>query len=823
MPRWPEHAGLAVARLEGWAADGPPTDDADRVFTLSFRAPPAGAGEEVALAFDGIATVFAVRLNGEEILSGRSMFEAHEVDVGARLRAEGDNVLEIHVRALSAVLAEVPRRPRQRWRTKVVADGALRFVRTAIVGRAPGFAPGPPIVGPWRPVWLVRRRGVAVQDVALRPRTEGADGVLAVRARLRGVGGAARPRRAEVVVGGAHRATLAVDADGVARGEVRVPGAERWWPHTHGAPALHAVALVLDGAEEAPVALGRTGFRALSPGPDHDVDRDALALAIDGVPIFARGAVWTPVADGELRATLMVMRDAGLNLVRIPGIGVPESAAFHDLCDELGLLVWQDFPFANLDYPIEDPDFRAAVSAEARALLAQVAGRPSLAVLCGNSEVEQQAAMFGAGAAVARGELFGVLLPALAREAGADVPYVPSAPCGGALPFHPGHGVANYFGVGGYRRPLEDARRAGVRFASECLAFANLPDGDVADGEGVARDVGADWDFADVRDHYLADRYGIDPAALRAGDRARYLALGRQVTGEVMAAVFGEWRRAESPTAGAIVLWLRDLRPGAGWGVLDHGGAPKVALAHLRRALAPTAAWIVDEGLNGLDVHVAHDGPAPLAAELHVALLAGGAHAIAEGRAPVTLGAHGAARHAVEALIGRFADASYAYRFGPPAHDTVVATLRGPDGELLSQAVHFPTGPPLERTPFTLTAHVEPHRGPDPQHAEPTPTIKGSDPLTVAEAERPCISANRDVKGSDPFIVRVVVEAERVAWGVRVRAPGFRPDDDAFVLVPGTPRTIALTSVDGAPFTGATVSALNLIGETPIAAEDVRA
>jgi beta-mannosidase len=829
MPRWPEHAGLEVRRLDGFVADGPVGDDVATTFTLSFAAEPAAPGEEVALAFDGIATAFEVVVNGVSILQGCSMFEAHVVDVGALLREQG-NVMEIRCRALTDVLAEQPRRPRQRWRTRIVADGALRFVRTAIIGRAPGFAPGPPIVGPWRPVWLVRRRDVAVEEVALRPRLEGGDGVLAIRARVRGVAGAAAPARAEVVVrragagagagaggadgvGGEHRAAVSVGPDGLVHGEVRVPRADRWWPHTHGAPALYDVALVLDG--DRPVALGRTGFRALSPGPDHDVDAGALALAVNGVDVFARGAVWTPVAEDQVRPTLEALRRAGMNLVRIPGIGVPETPAFHDLCDELGLLVWQDFAFANLDYPIDDPGFRATVAAEGRALLAGVAGRPSLAVLCGNSEVEQQAAMFGVDPALGRGELFGALLPALAREAGADVPYVPSAPCGGALPFHPGRGVANYFGVGGYRRPLDDARRAGVRFASECLAFANLPDGPVADGEGVARDAGADWDFADVRDHYLAARYGVDPGALRAEDRARYLALGRQVTGEVMAAVFGEWRRAASPCAGGIVLWLRDLERGAGWGVLDHRGAPKVAAHHLRRALAPTAIWIVDEGLNGLDVHLANDGPDPLDAELHVALLAGGAHAIAEASTPIDLAPHGHLVHNVEALLGRFADAAYAYRFGPPAHDTVVATLRAGD-LILSQATRFPTGPPLERTTFTLTA--TPLEGSDPRTEVPQngQISAGSDPHTEVP-QKGQISA-----GSDPVVVEV--GAERVAWGVRLEVPGFVPDDDAFDVVPGCPRRVVLRPArPDARFEGGRVTALNLIGERAIGATDVRA
>ena len=87
-----------------------------------------------------------------------------------------------------------------------------------------------------------------------------------------------------------------------------------------------------------------------------------------------------------------------------------------------------------------------------------------------------------------------------------------------------------------------------------------------------------------------------------------------------MAEVFGEWRRAGSPCGGGLVLWLRDLVAGAGWGVVDHRGAPKVAYHHLRRALAPAAVWTTDEGLGGVVAHVANDGPEPLDARLRVAL-----------------------------------------------------------------------------------------------------------------------------------------------------------------------------------------------------------
>jgi len=786
-------------------------DGEDWWFRTRFDADPVGAGEEVALRLDGIATVAEVFLNGRRVLESDSMFAAHTLEVGASL-GEAGNELAIRCRALGPLLGSRGK-PRARWRTRL-ADGRLRFFRTTLLGRAPGFAPGPAAVGPWRPVSIERRRLVALDDVRLRTRLEDDRGVVSACVRLRQVGGEP-PASAELELrgpSGSHRVPLELgDPEGrswLASGELSVPSAARWWPHTHGEPALHSAVLRVECAGSELVAdLGRVGFRRLAAGQEdgREIEFEGLDLHVNGVRVFARGAVWTPAdpvglaPDEEaLRRALEQVRDAGMNMLRIPGTSAYESPLFHDLCDELGILVWQDFMFANFDYPVGDHDFRIAVEAEAAAALGRIGGRPSTIVLCGNSEVEQQAAMFGVDPALGRGELFGEILPRLVGEAEVDAFYVPSAPCGGERPFVPGQGIANYYGVGGYRRPLADARLAGVRFAAECLAFANVPDRAALEAvapevpagavvhdprwkAGVPRDAGAGWDFDDIRDHYFGLLFDLDPAELRRYDHDRYLDLSRVVSGVVMAHVFGEWRRCRSPCGGGLVLWLRDLAPGAGWGLLDHSGAPKLAFELLRDALAPQAVWLVDEGLAGVGVHVANDRPEPLRAVLRVAAYKDFEQPVGVAEEELEVPPHGGLERDLEELLGHFADVSWAYRFGPPAQDLVVATLERAGGEAgrpISQAFHFPAGMPTDRD--------------------------SADRLGIEALAGPAHGPVRSL----------TLRSRRFAHCVQVSADGATPSPGLVSLEPGRARTIELIA-DSAPevdLAGVSVTALNLNG-----------
>jgi beta-mannosidase len=235
-----------------------------------------------------------------------------------------------------------------------------------------------------------------------------------------------------------------------------------------------------------------------------------------------------------------------------------------------------------------------------------------------------------------------------------------------------------------------------VRFASECLAIANVGD-DVPDLNhpnwklGVPKDSGTDWDFDDVRDHYLTLLYEVDCDELRASDPDRYLDLSRRVSGDVMAEVFGEWRRPGSGCAGGFVLWLRDLVSGAGWGLIDSDGVAKPVLRALRNVLAPVAIWMTDEGMGGYSVHAANDGPEALKATVSISLSRSGQR-VDGGDWAIAVAPRSTWSGDLETIIGRWVDVAYTYRFGPPAHDLVTAELRSQSGELLGAARRYPLG-----------------------------------------------------------------------------------------------------------------------------------
>lgn len=786
--------GTAAAMLQAagrWSLDAPALrfDAHDWWYRLRFDRPESCGHDDLILGFDGLATLCQAWLNGEPLLTSDSMFVAHECAVGPRLRASGNELL---LRFASLDQALAARRPRPRWRTPMVDNQQLRWWRSTLLGRTPGWSPPCPPVGPWRDIWLEDRAQLRAELRQLRCSAVDGGGVLELHCELAVPGGVTRVelsllRAEQRICAELHR----VDAAGWQL-ELRLPEVALWWPHTHGEPALYAAALHVETHERGSfdVGLGRVGFRSIALRHDNDGD---FGIVVNGVPVFCRGACWTPLDPVGFRAgraetdrAVARCRTAGMNMLRIAGPMVYEDAALLDACDEHGILVWQDFMFANMDYPADDPAFLANVDAEVAQALAAWRGRPSLAVLCGNSEVSQQAAMWGAPREQWLPPLFSERIAAAVARALPEAAYWPSSAWGGSFPHQLDRGSASYYGVGAYLRPADDARHSRLRFASECLGFANVPQADTLarlPGGSAARvtnaawkvrsprDLGAGWDFDDVRDHYLARLFDVDPAKLRYADHERYLLLSRVASGAMMASAFAQWRRAGSSCRGALVWWLQDLWAGAGWGLVDDAGQPKACWHLLARALQPCTVLLTDEGCNGLFAQLLNERAEPLQATLDIAAWRNET-TTHRARRELVLPAHSAQALPLAEMLDHFADLNHAYRFGPLDHDAVVASLRRPDGALLAQTLHFPAGMNLPRDP-DLGLRAEATLRPD---------------------------------GS----VQVALDTRRLAVAVHLEANGYEADDQYLHLVPGEARHLTLRPVGqaGRPWR-CTVQALN--------------
>jgi beta-mannosidase len=705
----PGTAAGALAAAGRYDPDNPaPLHDKDIWYEAWFETEPGS----YCLCFDGLATIAEVYLNDARVLESRNMFRKFHVPVDLVDR----NKLQICFRALTPHLNA--KGPRARWKPQLATSQGLRLVRTTLLGHMPGWCPEIHAVGPYRPIRIEPAEQLRITEKLIQADLD-ADGnaTLSVSAKLENI------EHPSVLKCAGASVEMIAQEDGTHIGVLRPDAITPWMPHTHGEPALYEVVLETPGQT---LSLGKTGFRRLET--DHGADGKGFGLKINGVPVFCRGAVWTnadllnlPSEKETYRPLLKAARDAGMNMLRIGGTMLYESRAFFELCDELGLLVWQDFQFANYDYPVKDDSFVEEVRAEIRDQLEETQGCPSLAVLCGGSEIYQQGAMMGLPESRWKGPLCEEILPELAENFRPDVPFAANSPVGGVLPFSPNEGIAHYYGVGAYQRPLDDARRAEVRFAGECLAFSNIPEQGSLDTSlpvkpghdprwkaRVPRDRGAGWDFEDIRDHYLKTLYGVDPAALRYSDPDRYLDLGRAVIGEVMEQTFAEWRRKGSSCQGALVWTFQDLAMGAGWGLIDANGVPKPAYHALKRAFRPLQVCLTDEGTNGLAIHVINDLPVEKRVSLSINCLRDGRVPVVTGQTEVQLKPHDAIELNAVELIGAFFDVTYAYRFGPPSHDvTVVRMTDAETGELLADTHHFPLGFDPSKVSASVDAKLE--------------------------------------------------------------------------------------------------------------------
>lgn len=413
----------------------------ETTFEWAPRVSTGSTGGAAELVFEGLDTVATVRLNGEVIAETRNMHRSYRVDVRTLLR-EGRNELQVDfasaVKAADAASLELGYRPH-------VNHHPYNALRKMACSFGWDWGIDTSTAGIWKPVVLEEWSVARLASVRPVPTLDGETGVATVHVEV--ARASREPLRVTATIGG-HAASVALGPDETeAVLEVRVPDVRRWWPRGYGEAALHDldVRLAVDSDSPAARAAGhvdrwshRVGFRTVEFDTTPDAAGTPFTIVVNGQPVFVKGANWIPddafphrVDRARYARRLDQAEFAGLNLIRVWGGGIYESADFYELCDERGILTWQDFLLACAAYAEEEP-LRSEIEAEAREAVARLGRHPSLAVLNGNNEnlwghhewnwkLRLDGSTWGAG-------YYHELFPAIVAELAPHVGYTPGSP-----------------------------------------------------------------------------------------------------------------------------------------------------------------------------------------------------------------------------------------------------------------------------------------------------------------------------------------------------------------------------------------------------------
>jgi len=347
--------------------------------------------ESIELVAEGLDTYATLILNGKPAGRSANMFIAHRFDV-KRLLRKGTNLLKIHFDS-----------PVQRTNALEKKHGALRvalepprvYARKAQYSFSWDWGPKLTTSGIWRNISLQAHSGAVMEDPFVKTVWVSAkEAIVEVSVRIRDfenpltlsatIQGKKSRIRAEAVVNGKS-----------AKFRMKIPSPQIWWPNGYGDQPMYALTLALrDGKKELQKLEVPFAIRTVRLLQEKDNEGKSFIIEVNGVKIYCKGADWIPcdnfiprIADATYEKLLRMAKDAHMNMIRVWGGGIYEQEIFYDLCDRLGLMVWQDFMYACGEYP-ETPWFLEEARAEAEQVVRRLRNHPSVVVWCGNNECE---------------------------------------------------------------------------------------------------------------------------------------------------------------------------------------------------------------------------------------------------------------------------------------------------------------------------------------------------------------------------------------------------------------------------------------------------
>lgn len=558
----------------------------------------------VELVFDGLDTVCDVILNGDLILNARNMFIAHRVDIKDSAKP-GKNSLEIRFRSPIHASEELAAQDSFTYYLPEQPFAALsrQFLRKAQYAFGNDWAPVLPTIGIWKNVYVEAFNTCRIDDVRVTSNLE--------------------PNRADInldcTIRVLEETDLTIDVkfgevssqikstfDGSATISipVSIENPRLWWPRNMGEPNLYNVSVrISSGGTKLDCKSFRTGLRTVELLQQPDATGESFCFKVNSIPVFAKGANWVPPDQYLSDVTPQIYRDslkwavrANFNMLRVWGGGIYESDAFYEACDEMGIMVWQDFPFHCAEYP-EKEWFWNEIKAEFPSQICRLRNHPSLVLWCGNNENQlgydewmwHQDKFYGE-------TIYEKLIPqALAKFDNAR-PYVPGSPAGGKKSNDILGGDAHLHKVWGQWADIETYKADTPRFCSE-FSFQAMPDVRSIK-QFVAKETGlrlSGFDLYTHNKHMIGNfrhYYYLEKYFPKWSSFEQFVYLTGIMQGLAFEYAIENWHTNWPATAGALIWQFNDCWPVVGFSILDSYLRPKPSLYIVGRAFADVSLHI---------------------------------------------------------------------------------------------------------------------------------------------------------------------------------------------------------------------------------------
>ena len=591
------------------------------------------------LVCDGLDTLAEVSLNGKLLGKANNMYRQWKWDVSGKLKA-GKNEVRILFRAPLTFI-----RTRQQERP-LAAGGDIPggpHLRKAPCHWGWDWGPKLPTIGVWKDIRLEGYTAAKLADVHIRQSHE--NNKVTVSAEIMAEQWQSSKLQAVMKITAPDGKTLTVQAEPSRREDnssfiilqSSIKNPEYWWPNGYGKQPLYQVEVTL---QQGKTLLDRqrfqVGLRTLELRREPDQWGESFTFIVNNVPLFAKGADWIPadsfptrITDAHLEFLIKSAAEAHMNMLRVWGGGLYEEERFYDLCDRYGILVWQDFTFACGIYP-EDDEFAENVRMEAQDNVRRLRHRASLALWCGNNEMEQGWSSWGwdkptepdrQQLKAGYDRMFHHLLPEVVAAADPDRVYWPSSASSG-IPFADPNGMQrgdmHYWEVWHGRKPFTAYRSQFPRFMSE-FGFQSLPPYKTVQAFAAPADQNM---TSYVMEHHQRSGSGNGLIIGQMTDVFRvpkdfqslvYLSMVLQAEG--IRNGVEHWRRNRERVSGTLIWQLNDCWPVISWSSLDYYGRWKALHYAAKRFYAPLLLSVEDTATQ-MNVHVTSDLTGPWAGTL---------------------------------------------------------------------------------------------------------------------------------------------------------------------------------------------------------------